>query len=51
MKVYLNAASTSVGVGFGILTARYFYRPKAAVTVAALYTCLYYFIYLKDLKL
>ena len=46
-----NAASTSVGVGFGILTTGYFSGPEAAVAVGASSACLYPFIYLGDLKL
>lgn len=46
-----NAALTSVGMGLGILTVGYFYRPKAAVAVRALSAYLLPFIYLRDLKL
>ena len=46
-----NAALTGVGIGLGVLTAGYFYRPKAAVAVGALSACLLPFIYLGDLKL
>jgi len=44
-------ASTGVGIGFKILTARYFSRLGAAAAVGALYTYLYPLIYLRDLKL
>ena len=51
MKVLRDAASTGVGVGLGILTAGYFYGPKAAAAVAASCACLYRFICSGDLKL
>ena len=46
-----NAALTGVGIGLGILTVGYFYRPKAAAAVRALYAYILPFIYLGDLKL
>ena len=51
MKLLYNAASTGVGVGLGVLTARYFGGPKAAAAVRALSACLYPFMCLGDLKL
>ena len=51
MKVCHNTALTGVGMGLGILIARYFYRPKVAVAVRALSAYLLPFIYLRDLKL
>jgi hypothetical protein len=49
--VFRDTALTSLGVGIGILIARYIGGPKAAAAVAALSACLYPFIYLGDLKL
>ena len=51
IKLLHDAASTGVGVGLGVLTARYFSGPKAAAAVGALSTCLYPFMYSGDLKL
>ena len=46
-----NTASTSVGIGLGILIVGYFYRPKAAAAVRASCAYILPFIYLRDLKL
>jgi len=51
MKVRYDMALTGVGIGLGILTAGYFYRPEVAAAVGALSAYLLLFIYLRDLKL
>ena len=51
MRMLCNVVSTGVGVGLGILTAKYFSGPEAAVAVRALSACLLSFMYSEDLKL
>ena len=46
-----NAALTGIGVGLGVLTAGYFYRPKAAAVVGASSAYLLPIMRLGDLKL